>query len=100
MGKNIRDHAKNFKEKDVRSMRREDLNDEEKGEYDRLKKAASQYQNMNEDQLLNELMRRVEAGKKDGSLSNADIDRFAAQAAPMLTPEQRKKLDALIRMIK
>ncbi len=102
MAKDIRGFSKSYKDsgKDVKNMRREDLNDRDKQSYDSIRERAKQYEGKSEDQLLNELFKKVNDGKKNGTLSNADLDRFAGQVAPMLNPQQREKLNGLIKMIK
>lgn len=102
MAKDIRNFSKNYdsSKKNPKDMRREDLDEQGKRSYDDIREKAKQYEGKSEDQLLSELFKRVNDGKRSGTLNNADIDNFAAQVAPMLSPEQREKLDRLIRMIK
>ena len=70
---------------------------------DFLKEAASaakRYNGRNESELVGEIFARAAAGKKNGTLSNADIDAFYRQIAPMLDGAKRKKLQKLIDKLK
>ncbi|GHV01826.1 hypothetical protein FACS1894211_12230 [Clostridia bacterium] len=101
MGKDFRTHSKNYdgnpdKKTDVKY---EDLPPEGRQEYDRLKKTASKYEGKSESELMSELMKKVAQGKKDGSFSAAEIERFAGQLGPMLNAGQQARLQSLIKMI-
>ena len=60
----------------------------------------NEYADKNENELMGELLREVAKGRANGTLTNADIDNFYEQAAPLLNTEQKKKLDNIIRIIK
>ncbi len=60
----------------------------------------NEYADKSENELMGELMREVAKGRANGTLSNGDIDNFYAQAAPLMTAEQKKKLDNIIGIIK
>ena len=62
--------------------------------------AASRYNGRNESELIGEIFARAAAGKQNGTLSNADIDAFYRQIAPMLDGGKRKKLQKLIDKLK
>ena len=101
MAKDLRDFSKSFNgAKDAKNIKREDLSGRDKQNYDNIREKAKQYEGKSEDQLLNELFKKVSEGKQSGTLSNADLDNFAGQVAPMLNAEQRKKLQQLLSMIK
>ena len=103
MAKSIRNFSKEYKEKpqkDVHDMNLDGLDGDGKRQYDDIKSKAKQFEGKSEDQLMNELFKRVNEGKKNGTLSNADLEGFAAQAAPMLNVEQRKKLAGILNMMK
>ena len=62
--------------------------------------AAAKYNGKNESELVGEIFARAAMGKKNGTLSNADIDAFFGQISPMLNGAQRKKLIKLIEKLK
>ena len=62
--------------------------------------AAARYNGKNENELVGEIFARAAAGKKNGTLTNADIDAFYRQIAPMLDGAKRKKLQKLIDKLK
>ena len=62
--------------------------------------AAAKYNGRNESELVGEIFSRAAAGKKNGTLSNADIDAFYRQISPMLNGAQRKKLQQLVEKLK
>ena len=45
-------------------------------------------------------MLEAEKGRKNGTLSDADVDNFANMIAPMLNPSQKAKLKAVVNKIK
>ena len=101
MPKDIRNFSKDYKpNKSINDMRREDLDDEGKSQYDDIKRKAKQFEGKSENELMGELFKRVGDGKKNGTLTDSDLDRFAAQAATMLNAEQRKKLQQLMSKMK
>ncbi len=67
---------------------------------DVLKAFAKKYEGASEDQIINEIMLEAQKGKKNGTLSNADIDRFKNMLYPMLNNSQRAKLDKVVKKIK
>ena len=62
--------------------------------------AAARYNGKNENELVGEIFARAAEGKKNGSLTNAEIDLFYQQIAPMLDGAKRKKLQKLIEKLK
>ena len=56
---------------------------------------AKQYEGMEEDQLMGELMKNVAQGRQDGSFSEEKLDEFITKVSPMLTQEQRKRLEEI-----
>ena len=58
------------------------------------------YDGKNESELVRDIYARALAGKRDGSLTNEEIDAFYAQFAPMLDGAKRKKLQKIIEQLK
>lgn len=54
----------------------------------------------NETQLLHTIIAEAERGKREGRLTNADIDNFYNTVSPMLDGFKRKKLKEVITRLK
>lgn len=63
-------------------------------------KIAAGYNGRNESQLTRDIFARAAEGKKNGTLTNEQIDLFYSQFAPMLDGVKRKKLKRLIEQLK
>lgn len=57
------------------------------------------YAGMNEDGLIAELMKSVREAKANGTYDPAQMQAFIALASPSLSPEQREKLENVVRLI-
>ncbi len=64
------------------------------------KKALEAWSGKSEGMVLLEILRQAEAGKRAGTLTNADLDGFYAQFSPMLNDGQREKLKSIIDKLK
>ncbi len=64
------------------------------------KKALAAYNGKSESYVLLEILRQAEAGKRAGTLTNADIDAFYKQFSPMLNDMQRKKFKQVVEQLK
>lgn len=62
--------------------------------------AAARYHGKSENDLIHEIYARAEAGKRNGTLTNAEIDAFYRQIAPMLDGAKRKRLEKLVEKLK
>lgn len=60
----------------------------------------NKYQNKSEAELMQELFKNVQAGKRDGSFNQKSLDDFYNNVKDSLTPAQREKMKQLIKMIK
>ncbi len=63
-------------------------------------KIASGYNGRNEGDLTREIFARAAEGKRNGTLTNEQIDLFYSQFAPMLDGVKRKRLKKLIEQLK
>lgn len=61
---------------------------------------SSRYNGKSEEELTRDIFARAAEGKKNGTLTNEQIDAFYARFAPMLDAAKRKKLSALIERLK
>ena len=76
------------------------LNNEQKQQLNKLKGMAKQYEGKSDAEILKDLSKAVEKGKKDGSLTDEKIESIASTIAPMLNREQKAKLQKLMGAIK
>lgn len=65
-----------------------------------VKKTASRYNGRNENDIVREIYALASAGKKNGTLTNEQIDAFYRQFAPMLDGAKRKRLQKLVEQLK
>lgn len=57
------------------------------------------YAGMDEDGLIAELMKSVREAKANGTYNPEQMQAFIALASPSLSPEQREKLENVVRLI-
>ncbi len=72
----------------------------QKDTMDQIKKFASKYEGVSENQLILEIMKEAERGRRNGTLTDSDIDRFKNMLEPMLNSSQKAKLNKVIEKIK
>ena len=74
------------------------------GDYDNIMNMVSNLAGKFDGKSQNDLMRAVyeqaKKGKKNGTLKNSDIDRFASMLAPMLDSSQKKMLNRVVAELK
>ena len=70
------------------------------GAYDVLKNFASKYEGASKSDLISAIKKEAEKGRKNGTLSDSDIDNFANMLAPMLNPAQRAELKKIVSDLK
>lgn len=61
---------------------------------------ASKYEGKNADEIMRAILKEAERGRKNGTLSDKDIDDFSNMISPMLTDGQRKTLDKVVKRLK
>ncbi len=59
---------------------------------DLVKMLVGKYDGKSENDLLKAIFKEAEKGRKNGTLKDEDIDRFASILAPLVDPSKRKKL--------
>lgn len=67
---------------------------------DLITQLAGKYDGASEKELMQAIIREAEKGKRNGTLSNADIDRFASMLAPMLDSGKRMYLKKVVAELK
>lgn len=65
-----------------------------------VQELAARYNGKNEAELLRDIFARAQAGKRDGTLTNEQIDAFYRQISPMLDSGKRKKLQKILSQLK
>ena len=64
------------------------------------KRMADNFQGKSEGDLMRAIYTRAVEGKKNGTLTNEQIDMFYRQFAPMVNGVQRKKLQKVVEQLK
>ncbi|MCI9010593.1 MAG: hypothetical protein HFE27_05420 [Clostridia bacterium] len=64
------------------------------------KRVASKYEGKSENDLLKAIYTQAVEGKRNGTLSNEQIDAFYRQFSPMLDAGKRKKLAKIVEQLK
>lgn len=61
---------------------------------------ASAYEGKSAEEIMKAILAEAERGRKNGTLSDDDIDNFAALVSPMINPEQQKTLEKVVKRLK
>ncbi len=64
------------------------------------RRMAGAFGGRGEEELLAAIYREAERGRRNGTLSDADIDNFAAAVSPMLDAPKRKRLEKIVARLK
>ena len=75
-------------------------NSQDAGAYDMLKKFANKYEGASKNDLISAIKKEAEKGRKNGTLSNKDIDNFANMLLPMLNNSQKAELKKIVEELK
>lgn len=67
---------------------------------DMMTMVAKAFNGKSEGQIFKTILAQAEEGKRNGTLTNADIDNFYNTVAPMLDGYKRKKLKEIIAKLK
>ncbi len=68
--------------------------------FDTIKNLAGKFDGKSQNELLEAIYQEALKGKRNGTLTNAEIDRFGAMLAPMLDEKKRKILEKVIKELK
>lgn len=60
-----------------------------------VKEKLKQYEGKSEEELMSDLLANVEAAKNEGTFSKEALEEFKSRVAPMLSEEQRRRLDEI-----
>ena len=75
-------------------------NNQNAGAYDMLKNFASKYEGASKSDLISAIKKEAEKGRKNGTLSDNDIDNFANMLLPMLNNNQKAELKKIVEELK
>ena len=67
---------------------------------DMVKNLANSFDGKPTSELLKAIYEQAKKGKREGTLTNAEIDRFATSLAPLLDEKQRALLNKVIKELK
>lgn len=68
--------------------------------YELFARLANNYEGKSSEELMQAIIKQAEEGRRNGTLSDRDIDNFASTVSPMLNDKQRKTLNAVVNRIK
>lgn len=70
------------------------------GAFETLKKLAGKYEGASEEDIMRAIYSEAKRSRKNGTLSDGEIDAFVSAIAPMLDNAQAKKLKSVAEKIK
>ena len=65
-----------------------------------FRELASKYEGKSGDEMMNAIIEEAEKNRKNGKLTDKDIDDFVATISPMLSAKQKLMLKAVVAKIK
>ena len=68
--------------------------------FNMISSLSARFDGKNQTELLSAIFNEAKKGKERGTLTNKDIDNFAATIAPMLNDTQRAKLQSIVKKLK
>ena len=93
---NFNDYAKNQKQKQAEQK----PNGMNESAFDMLKRVARQYEGASEQDLISAIIKEANRSRKNGTLSDVEIQNFVNTISPMLNEKQRKQLAEVVNKIK
>jgi len=98
----IKDFAKTkeqIKNKSISPEKCEEILKEHSESVNNLQESLSKYQNLSQDQLMNELFKEAGKLKQNGSLNESSLNMLKSTLAPMLNNEQNQRLNDILNKI-
>lgn len=86
--------------RDFNSYSSESGNKNSTNPMDLLKNLASKYEGASQSELISAIIKEAEKQRKNGSLSDSDIDNFVKTISPMLNGSQKEQLKRVVEKIK
>ena len=96
--KNLQKNAQN-KQKNIENLQKNAQNQSiiDKNE---IKEKFEKYQNMNQTELINELLKESNIQKQKGNLDEKKLDEIKNSLSPLMDEEQKNRLNELINMLR
>ena len=74
--------------------------DNAQGAIDMVKKIAQKYHGKSEAEMLSAIFKEAKSGRESGSLTDGELDKFAAAVSPFIDKNKREKLKEIIDKLK
>lgn len=68
--------------------------------YELFATLSKNYEGKSSEELMQAIIKQAEEGRKNGTLTDRDIDNFASTVSPLLNDKQRKMLNTVIARLK
>ena len=65
-----------------------------------LQNLAKKYEGASESEIVSAVLKEAEKGRRNGTLTDSDIDNFVNVLSPMLNANQKKQLEKIVDRIK
>ena len=99
----IKDFSKakeEIRNKTISTEKCEEILKEHSDSVNNLQETLSKYQELSQDQLMNELLKEAGKLKQNGSLNENSLNMLKSTLAPMLSNEQNQQLNDILNKIK
>ena len=68
--------------------------------FDMLSKLSAKYEGKSSDDIMRAIIFQAEKSRREGKLTDSDIDNFASSVSPLLNDKQRKTLRTVVEKLK
>lgn len=97
---NVNDFVKKTQDNNLTNEEENALNDLKDKYGSQIEDLIGKFQNMNEAELITEVFKIINEKKRNGTFDPNEIDKLAEMIKPLLSEEQKKKMEQLINLIK
>lgn len=97
---NVNDFVKKAQDNNFTNEEENALNDLKDKYGSQIEDLIGKFQNMNEAELITEVFKIINEKKRNGTFDPNEIDKLAEMIKPLLSEEQKKKMEQLINLIK
>ncbi len=97
---NVNDFVKKAQDNNLTNEEENALNDLKDKYGSQIEDLIGKFQNMNEAELITEVFKIINEKKRNGTFDPNEIDKLAEMIKPLLSEEQKKKMEQLINLIK
>lgn len=85
---------------DFKSFKESHANSNDRIDREKIKKTAEAYRGKSDEELLAEIINMANRGKVDGTFSEEQLRRFTESVSPMLSEEQKQRLQTVSELLK